>query len=146
MRSIDEYFEKYPLNIIGFRSNKDLKIIDVWLNKKWGFNKLDDNLTIKKQKDDDERGLSYYVMYSDKYTFDELYHFAVSVIEYNLEVEKKQELFSKKMNELKDMFGELSYEELLTLKFNTEHMFGVKADPSDVHENLELEDEKELVE
>jgi hypothetical protein len=41
------------------------------------------------------------------------------IIEYNLDLQKKQDLFSEKMTELKGLFGKLSYDELKQLSFDT---------------------------
>ena len=41
------------------------------------------------------------------------------IIEYNLDIERKQMLFNKKMDELKNLFITLSYDELKKLTFDT---------------------------
>ena len=47
---IDELFEQYPNNIIGFRVNKTTKIIDFWLNNSWELREETRNgIIIKKQ-------------------------------------------------------------------------------------------------
>jgi hypothetical protein len=116
---IDEYFEKYPNNIIGFRVNTNNKIIDVWLNIDWVIpSDFNNDINVKKQKTDDKTGANYYMFYSEKLNFNELFKFVSNVIEHNLEVEKKQVLFKDKITELKDLFTKLSFEELKSIHFD----------------------------
>lgn len=120
--NIDLLFEKYPENIIGFRINKTTKIIDFWFNNDWEFPKLvDDNTlvqyTVKKQKEDPNTNMTYYVIISETFTFVELFAELSKIIDYNLDIEKKQKLFAQKMNDLKKLFVTLSYEELKEIQF-----------------------------
>ena len=48
-----------------------------------------------------------------------MYTVFTNIIEYNLELQKKQDLFTEKMTELKGLFGKLSYDELKQLSFDT---------------------------
>ena len=114
-------FKNYPENLIGLRVNKGVNIIDYWLNPKW--NILDEHIKegveVKKQKVSEETGFNYYVMYSQNFSLEELYNMFVEIIEHNVDLEKKQELFTQKISELKDIFGKLDYEELASLSFET---------------------------
>ena len=117
---IDNLFEKYPENIIGFRVNKTTKIIDVWLNNDWELPVNESKLfAIKKQKEDENSGKSYYIIFSETSDFDTLYQSLTKIIEHNLDIERKQKLFASKMNELKKLFTTLSYEELKEIQFDT---------------------------
>jgi hypothetical protein len=117
---IDNLFEKYPENIIGFRVNKTTKIIDVWLSNEWELPTNESKLfAIKKQKDDEANNKSYYIIFSDTSDFEGLYQSLTKIIEHNLDIERKQKLFSSKMNELKKLFTTLSYEELKEIQFDT---------------------------
>jgi hypothetical protein len=51
--------------------------------------------------------------------FGMLYEIVSSIIEYNLDIERKQNLFKDKLNELKNLFTTLSYEELKAIQFET---------------------------
>jgi hypothetical protein len=116
---IDEYFEKYPQNIIGFRVNKGTKIIDVWLNNNWEIPKQQKDVNVKKQKLSEETNLTYYIVYSDSFDFVILYDIVSSIIEHNLDIERKQNLFKDKLTELKNLFTTLSYDELKAIQFET---------------------------
>ena len=86
---IDNLFETYPDNIIGFRVNKKTKIIDVWLNNDWELPANESKyFTIKKQKTDEEIGKSYYIIYSETSDFEQLYSSLVKIIEHNLDIIK----------------------------------------------------------
>ena len=71
---IDELFEKYPNNIIGFRVNKTTKIIDFWLNDTWELKETSNAVAIKKQKDDEQNQRAYYIIYGDSVDFDLLFN------------------------------------------------------------------------
>jgi hypothetical protein len=116
---IDELFEKYPNNIIGFRVNKTTKIIDFWLNNAWELKETSNTVAIKKQKDDEQNQRAYYIIYGDNVDFDLLFNELSSIIEYNLDIERKQQLFTKKMDELKNLFITLPYDDLKKLTFDT---------------------------
>jgi hypothetical protein len=117
---IDELFEQYPNNIIGFRVNKTTKIIDFWLNNSWELREETRNgIIIKKQKTDESNQRSYYIIYSETFDFEVIFNELCEIIEYNLDIERKQMLFSKKMDELKNLFITLSYDELKKLTFDT---------------------------
>ncbi len=119
MIKIDEHFEKYPQNIIGFRVNKATKIIDVWLNNTWDIPKVPKDINVKKQKVSEETNSTYYIVYSDSLDFGILYDTVSSIIEHNLDIERKQNLFKDKLTELKNLFTTLSYDELKAIQFET---------------------------
>lgn len=121
MIKIDEYFSRYPNNIIGFRVNNNIKIIDFWLNSKWELLKEIDGITVKKQKNNDDNSLTYYIMFSESFDFDYLYQYVSDIIEHNLDIEKKQELFKDKLSALKKLFMTLSYDELTQIQFENTH-------------------------
>ena len=74
---------------------------------------------VKKQKEDANTNMTYYVMFSETLTFEDLYSQLTNVIEYNLDIERKQKLFAQKMNDLKKLFVTLSYDELKELDINS---------------------------
>lgn len=117
--NIDEMFKKYPDNLIGFRSGGDVRIIDFWLDKDWSIldEHVPEEVQLKKQKVSEETGDIYYIMFTGLYNFNELYTILTTIIEYNLDLQKKQALFTEKMTELKNLFGQLSYDELKEISF-----------------------------
>jgi hypothetical protein len=119
MIKIDELFEKYPENIIGFRVNKATKIVDVWLNSSWEIPKQPNGINVKKQKLSEDSNLAYYIVYSEIIDFSTLYQSVSNIIEHNLDIERKQNLFTDKLTELKNLFTKLSYDELKAIQFET---------------------------
>lgn len=119
MMNLDEMFKKYPDNLIGFRSGGDVRIIDFWLDKDWSIldEHVPEEVQLKKQKVSEETGDIYYIMFTGLYNFNELYTILTTIIEYNLDLQRKQELFTEKMTELKGLFGKLSYDELKQISF-----------------------------
>lgn len=121
--NIDQLFQKYPDNLIGFRCNKGTKIVDFWFSTEWEFPKTNElevqRYAIKKQKDSEDGKLSYYVLFSEVMEFSELYTVFADIVEYNLDIERKQKLFAQKMNDLKRLFVTLSYDELRSISFDS---------------------------
>jgi hypothetical protein len=138
MIKIDELFEKYPQNIIGFRVNKNTKIIDFWLNNAWEVLKPKSGIKINKQKDSETTNLTYYIAYSETHDFNSLFNMVSEIIEHNLDVERKQTLFVNKMNELKNLFVTLSYEELKAIQFETPYSLRSQEALTDVESNEDL--------
>jgi hypothetical protein len=111
---IDEIFNTYPNNIIGFRTNNNKKIIDFWLDDKWSLNSQEKaGVSIKKEKQ--YEGRAYYIIFSDVFSFEQLYNFLAMQFEYNLENEKKEKLFLEKRMDLENLFKTYQYEELKEL-------------------------------
>jgi len=145
--NIDQMFKKYPENLIGFRVNQSVNIIDYWLDPNWSI--LDEHvggeIQIKKQKTSDETGFVYYTMYSDLISLDGLYNVLSKIIEYNIDLQRKQQLFTQKMTELKDIFGKLDYDELRNLSFDTPSIITPKATVDIVEFNDNKTDVKEEI-
>lgn len=140
MIKIDEYFEKYPENIIGFRVNKSTKIIDVWLNSTWVVPKQPDGVVIKKQKTNEDATSTYYIVFSDIHDFGFLYESVSTIIEHNLDIERKQILFKDKLTELKNLFTSLPYEELKAIKFEAPYSLRTHENGDAEHIDDVLED------
>ncbi len=138
MKEIDEYFEKYPENIIGFRVNKSMKIIDVWINNNWEIPKQPNGVTIAKQKNDESKNSSYYILYSESFSFIYLFDCVSNIIEHNLDIERKQNLFKDKLNELKNLFTTLTYDELRMIQIETPNILKTTEPFSDVVVSSEL--------
>ena len=121
--NVDEAFEKYPNNILGFRKNNNTKIIDFWFNYGWDFPERNDEdlleYTIKKQKEAAEGQPTYHIIYSETLDFKKLYEHISKIIDYNLDIEKKRDLFSEKIDALKKLFITLTYDELKAITFDT---------------------------
>jgi hypothetical protein len=139
MVKIDEYFEKYPENIIGFRVNKTTKIVDVWLNTTWVFPKQPDGVSVKKQKTSEDTIYTYYIIYSEIHDFGFLYESISNIIEHNLDIERKSILFKDRVTELKNLFTSLPYEELKAIKFEAPYTLRTQQTDADVDNTLKNE-------
>lgn len=119
--NIDDLFNKYPNIIFGFRLNNSIKVIDFLVKKDWVITpNPESGYEVKQQKI--EGDLIYYIAYSAALSFTELFDRVSEMIEYNLDKEKKTELFNEKIQELKKMFLEGNYDDLrkLDFKINTD--------------------------
>ena len=49
---LDEMFKKYPDNLIGFRINANVRVIDFWLDPTWSIleEHVPEEIKLKKQK------------------------------------------------------------------------------------------------
>lgn len=123
--TIDELFLKYPRNIIGFRLNGNTKIIDFWFDVNWELEFLPqeekDHYELVKVKTNKASTHYYYTISSDKLQFIDLFTKLSSFIEYNLEIEKKKELFNSKLEELKLLFNDLPYDDLKKISFEIQN-------------------------
>lgn len=147
--SVDQLFEQYPENIIAFRiggSENTTKIIDFWFNNEWEI--LDSKepnqgeghyLTQLKRQEDSK---SYYIIFSDTLSFEQLYAHLGNMIQHNIDIEKKKALFSKKLQELKNLFTKLSYDELKTMGFDTTYISSMDVEKGE-EEMVEPEVEEE---
>lgn len=136
--NIDAAFEKYPNILIGVRQNGHQKIFDFWKSNHWssfilnpntgGVEEEDEDEEVgsedtpvpaneiseykwKHQKDDPVNKREYYILYSDKLNFSELFLILSTYLEYNLDMEKKRDLFHVKVKELEQIFNTLNYSE-----------------------------------
>ena len=99
--------------------NIDIKMMQGWLivgmtNKKsWQILKPLNELI--EQRENDDR--IYYCAPMNQVDADDVFVSIRDTINYNIDMEKKVELFQVKVNELQNIFSELDYEELVTIEF-----------------------------
>lgn len=114
--NIDELFNKYPQNIFGFRLSQNIRVIDFWLRNDWKITpNPEKEYEIKQQKTEGEN--TYYIAYTAGLSFMELFNCVSEIIEINLEIQKKTELFNEKMQELKEVFLQGNYSDLKKINF-----------------------------
>ena len=68
----------------------------------------------------DDGKLTYYYANSNDTTYDEMFNLVEETIKANKDIVLKLKLLKEKVEELKELFSHLTYEELQTLKFVTE--------------------------
>lgn len=99
--------------------NIDIKMIQGWLivgmtyKKSWQILKPLNELI--EQRENDDR--IYYCAPMNQVDADDVFVSIRDTINYNIDMEKKVELFQVKVNELQNIFSELDYEELVTVEF-----------------------------
>ena len=99
--------------------NIDIKMIQGWLivgmtyKKSWQILKPLNELI--EQRENDDR--IYYCAPMNQVDADDVFVSIRDTINYNIDMEKKVELFQVKVNELQNIFSELDYEELVTIEF-----------------------------
>lgn len=99
--------------------NIDIKMMQGWLivgmtyKKSWQILKPLNELI--EQRENDDR--IYYCAPLNQVDADDVFSSIRDTINYNIDMEKKVELFQVKVNELQNIFSELDYEELVTVEF-----------------------------
>ena len=140
--------------------NIDIKMMQGWLivgmtyKKSWQILKPLNELI--EQRENDDR--IYYCAPMNQVDADDVFVSIRDTINYNIDMEKKVELFQAKVNELQNIFSELDYEELVTIEFkykkkkkgNTKKQ-SQKVIEEDIPENITeesdiLDEDEELVE
>lgn len=115
MSDLQKAFQNLQPHLVGIRYIESIPIIDVKIKKDW---------TIPKQPNilitPIEGTPGQYMLHPsiDGVGLDELLQFLETVINANVEKEKKVELFKQKVNELKLLFNDTPLVELQTLKFS----------------------------
>ena len=99
--------------------NIDIKMMQGWLivgmtyKKSWQILKPLNELI--EQRENDDR--IYYCAPLNQVDADDVFSSIRDTINYNIDMEKKVELFQIKVNELQNIFSELDYDELVTIEF-----------------------------
>lgn len=99
--------------------NIDIKMMQGWLivgmtyKKSWQILKPLNELI--EQRENDDR--IFYCAPLNQVDADDVFVSIRDTINYNIDMEKKVELFQVKVNELQNIFSELDYEELVTIEF-----------------------------
>lgn len=114
MSNIQEKLDSLQPYVIGVRYVQGVQIVEAQFKKGWLIPNSD---RIKKEFADESQ--NYYMFFSDVegVTFDELLDFVDSIIKLNVEREMKYHLLKSKVEELKSIFKNNSYEKLKTIKF-----------------------------
>ena len=75
---------------------------------------------IKVTEGDNDKSLTYYYANSNDTTYEDMFDLIEETIKANNEIVLKLQLLKTKVEELKELFSQLSYDELKTIKFVTE--------------------------
>ena len=90
----------------GLKLTDNYRIIELYIKKSWSFNEKEE-IQFQKKEVKDNSNMFYYMFYSDTKTFDQILDFIeIDVINYNLEIEEKENLLRAKVEELKKKMAE----------------------------------------
>ena len=103
----------------GIEMYNEALIVKVKFPEKWNaYNSNDER--IKATPSETEANMIFYYASSEDTTYDEIFDLIEETIKANQDIILKIKLLGEKVEELRDLFGKLSYDELLTLKFVVE--------------------------
>jgi hypothetical protein len=104
----------------GIKVAENYKIVEFNLKKSWVIPE-NNNIDVQQKTIKENSNILYNMFYTDVKSFDQLLDYVEDeVINYNLEIEQKEELLRMKVEELKRVFEDKGLDELNSLKFTTE--------------------------
>lgn len=104
----------------GIKVAEDYKIVEFNLKKSWVIPK-NAEIDVQQKPIKESSNILYNMFYTDSKSFDQLLDYVENeIINYNLEIEQKEELLRMKVEELKRVFEVKNLDELNSLKFITE--------------------------
>ena len=104
----------------GIKIAEDYRIVEFNLKKSWIIPE-NDEIEVEQKTIKESNNVLYNMFYTDIKSFDQLLDYVENeIINYNLEVEQKEELLRMKVEELKRVFEHKGLDELNSLKFTTE--------------------------
>lgn len=98
---------------------------------------------IKVTEGDSNKSITYYYADSKDTTYEEMFDLVEETIKANNEIVLKLKLLKDKVEELKELFSQLSYEELQTLKFVTDGVKKTKPKRKSTKKKKEAETQQE---
>lgn len=113
--SIQQKINSLKPYVKAMRFYKDFPVIDAVFKKGW---KVPEGKVIKFVKDE-ESGVYTFLCENKNVGFDELLEYIEQIINFNIDLEKKQELFKAKSKELQEIFlsSDNKFEDLVNLEF-----------------------------
>ena len=125
----------------GIEMYNEALMVKVVLPNNWKAYPSKDN-RIKVTPSDDGR-MTYYYADSNDTTYEEMFDLIEETIKANNDIVLKLKLLKEKVEELKELFSRLPYEELQTLKFVTESVKNEKPKRKYTKKKKEAQNEKE---
>lgn len=104
----------------GIKVAENYRIVEFNLKKSWIIPENND-IDVQQKTIKENSNILYNMFYTDIKSFDQLLDYVEDeIINYNLEIEQKEELLRVKVEELKRVFNDKGLDELNSLKFTTE--------------------------
>lgn len=104
----------------GIRVSDNFNITEFNIKKNWVIRE-EEGMEIEQKQIKDSNDIVYTMIFSSSKTIDEILDYVQSnIINFNIEIEEKENLLKMKIEELKRVFEDKSLDELNNLKFITE--------------------------
>lgn len=120
MKTLQERMTEMKPYFRGVEMFNEALIVKVIYPSKWQAYPSKDN-RIKVTPSDSNPNESYYYASSEDTTYDDMFDLIEETIKVNSETALKLKLLTQKVEELKELFSERSYEDLLTMTFAFEN-------------------------
>jgi hypothetical protein len=125
--------------LVSIRKLQNYLSIDIEFPKLWKIpKKYVDEKTIVEQESSkaDFRFFSFAVEFNEQ-SMEKLFNNIIGIVKYNREREEKEDLFNKKIQQLKQVFDQNRLDDLKSLEFNFKNTFQVNFDEDEQSENSE---------
>ena len=119
MKSLQERMNDMKPYFRGIEMYNDALMVKVIYPNNWKAYPSNDG-RIKVTPSDNDKSLTYYYADSKDTTYEDMFDLIEETIKANNDIVLKLKLLRDKVEELKELFSQLSYDELTTLKFVTE--------------------------
>lgn len=117
---IQKRIDKLKPYFKGIKVAEDYKIAEFNLKRSWVIPE-NDEISVQQKAIKESSNFLYNMFYTDSKSFDQLLDYVEEeIVNYNLEIEQKEELLRMKVEELKRVFEDKGLDELNSLKFITE--------------------------
>ena len=119
MKTLQERMNDMKPYFRGIEMYNEALMVKVVYPPRWKAYPSSDN-RIKVTVGDNDKSLTYYYADSKDTTYEDMFDLIEETIKANNEIILKLQLLKTKVDELKELFSQLSYDELKTIKFVTE--------------------------
>jgi len=117
--SIQKRLNELKPYVKGIRFAQELPVVDVVFSDKWS---VTDTEGVKYNPSKKTAGYFMFYGENETITFDDILDHVKTIIDTNIEIEKKRELLKNKVRELQVFFESHTYEQLTTLKFSIDEI------------------------
>ena len=117
--SIQKRLNELKPYVRGIRFAQELPVVDVVFSDKWSVTG-----TEGVKYNPSKKTAGYFMFYGENetITFDDILDHVKTIIDTNIEIEKKRELLKNKVRELQVFFESHTYEQLTTLKYSIDEI------------------------
>lgn len=144
MSNINKRLNSLKPYVTGIRFHENIQIVDTILKEGWVIPKSE---FILKAEDEKDKTIFMFFSQDENIGIDEILDYIETIVNINLEREKKQILFKEKIEELREFFKKHKLNELINMKFSL-----IENDPihkeldNDIHEentSIEIKETKQ---